>query len=502
MADIRSVLDSGGKSTIIDIECHLSNSLPNIVIVGFASKAVDEAKERVRGALASSKIAIPKRRITINLAPADIPKEGSSFDLPILLSILVAGKMVAKKPSPESLVLGEVSLDGTIRPIRGIIGKILGAKELGFIEFWLPNENLKQAQMIPGITLHPLSSVTQLYRILNGIEPDTKQASKGLVKSDATTKQTPILSIDEVVGQQRAKRALLIAVAGHHHIMLNGPPGAGKSMLAKALPSIMPSLTQEEQLEITHLHSLSNKDYDKIVTIRPIRSPHHSSSQIAIVGGGQNPRPGEISLAHRGILFFDEFPEFSRSIIESLRQPLEDKTITVARAKDTIQFPADFLLIATSNPCPCGYYGSERECICLPAQIQKYQKKISGPIIDRIDLYVDVEEVPHRDLLKKTSNNDQKSFYDQIEKARDLQRRRAQKLNSSLSNSDLKKYAEIDNDAEELLNIASGTMKLSARGYIRALRVARTIADLDGHSNINSKHISEALQYRKKPLEL
>jgi magnesium chelatase family protein len=284
--------------------------------------------------------------------------------------------------------------------------------------------------------------------------------------------------------------------------MLNGPPGAGKSMLAKALPSIMPELTPEEMLEVTHIHSLASRNFDRLVESRPFRSPHHSSSHVAIVGGGQNPRPGEISLSHHGILFFDEFPEFSRTVVEALRQPIEDKKITVARAKDTTDFPAHFLLVATSNPCPCGYFGSDKECTCLPAQILKYQKRISGPIIDRIDLYIDVEEIEHDKILAGNNEKHLENFKEKVAQARYTQKKRAAKLNSELSNKELKEVIKLDQDAETFLNRAAEQMQLSARGYIRTLRVARTIADLENSEYTSLQHISEALQYRKRAVHI
>ncbi len=493
-----SVLDAGFEGLLIEIECHMSNGLPNIVVVGFANKAVDESKERIRSAFATSGLMLPKKRITINLAPADIPKESTSLDLGIAATILKAGSLVRSLPT-DVVIIGELGLDGAVKPVRGIIGKLLTAKNNGNTSIILPEANLSQANLVEGVNLYPVKTLKELYELL--LVPLSKPQSTKISykKIPQNNNQT---SFKDIVGQPFAKRALEIAAAGNHNVLLSGPPGTGKSMLAKALISILPDPTVDEMIQITHLHSLSSNNFDDVITARPFRSPHHSSSDTSIIGGGRNPKPGEISLAHRGVLLFDEFPEYRRSALEGLRQPLEDSAITVARAKGTVTYPADFLFVATANPCPCGFYGSTKVCKCLPTQIMKYQKKMSGPIIDRIDIFAEVNQTPHARLLDTSNEENSSAIRSRVANARLKQQRRfrSSRTNSTMSNKDIKKHAVLDASAKTMLDTAAERMHLSSRGYMRTIKIARTIADLDNSDNISTKHLAEALQYRKKPL--
>lgn len=497
---ISSLVESGTNGLVVEIECQLSKSLPGITIVGFANKAVDEAKERIRNAFIASNLTLPAQRITINLAPADIPKDSTSFDLAIAAAIIRAIGHGDKIPD-NCAIMGELGLEGTVRPIRGIIGKLIAGKQHNFTTYIIPEANMAQARLVPGIQLVPVDDLAQLASIMRGDTVPNVISTDDTPGAEDTTQNSETYGLEDVVGQELGKRAIEIGAAGGHNILLGGPPGTGKSMLAQVLPTLLPPLTRDEMLEITHLHSLASNDFDKIISHRPFRSPHHSASNVAIVGGGNTIRPGEMSLAHRGVLLFDELPEFSRQTVEALRQPLENRTVTIARARETAEYPAHFIFVGTANPCPCGHYGTSKPCRCMPHAVVNYRRKLSGPILDRIDIYVDVHEIDNSRLLSDrpgghaTSQDVKKKVA--LAHARQTDRfGTASKRNADMTNREVKSLANLDETAKAMLDNAAEKFGLSARAYMRTVKLARTIADLDGSDAIQSKHIAEALQYR------
>lgn len=488
---------SGMDAPLVTVEVHIANGLPSFTIVGLPETEVKESKDRVRAALQNAQFKIPAQRITINLAPADLPKESGRFDLPIALGILAASGQIPADKLDQYEWAGELALTGDLRPIRGALAMTYGASRSGR-SFVLPLQNAAEAALVKQAAVYPAESLLQICAHITGHK--TLQLYLETTEEHTETGQLNYPDLGEVKGQTHAKRALEIAAAGSHSVLMIGPPGTGKSMLAARFPGILPAMTEEEALESAAIQSLSSGSFNIVHwKRRPYRSPHHTASAVALVGGGSNPRPGEISLAMNGVLFLDELPEFDRKVLEVLREPLESGYITISRAARQAEFPAKFQLIAAMNPCPCGYLGHYNgKCRCTPDQVARYRGKISGPLLDRIDIVIEVPAVPQVDLMRHTTHGEQSSTIQQrTEQSRQRQISRQGKSNNHLMVKEIEKYCTLDNQAENLLKQAMSRLDFSARAFHRILKVARTIADLADHDRINNKHIAEAIQYRR-----
>ncbi|CAN5283660.1 YifB family Mg chelatase-like AAA ATPase [soil metagenome] len=504
LTKILSTSNFGLKTIPIEVEVNVfKKGFPGFSIIGMPNKSVEEAKERVKTALINSGIDFPNLKIIVNLAPADIPKEGSSFDLPIAIGILNSLEAI-KLPKEKSYFYGELSLDGSLRHTKGTFLLALAAKEGKIRNIFIPKDSSNEAAAITDVNIYPVETLQQLILHLNGVEQI--KLVKKQKERESKNYLNPEFDFSDIIGQEQAKRALMIAAAGGHNIFMQGPPGSGKTMLARALSGILPPLSLDESLEVTKIYSVTGNIAPgaSLVYVRPFRSCHHTTSRIGLVGGGSNPHPGEISLAHLGVLFLDEFPEFSRSTLEALRQPMEDGMVNISRAAGSIAYPASFMLVAAANPCPCGYLGDpKKECTCSPRMIMRYTSKLSGPLMDRIDLHINVPAVEVEKLMDEKNykkGQTSKEIREKVERARKMQQTRFKKegiyMNAHMKNKHVSKFCKIEPSALLILKQAVNAYNLSARTYFRLIKVSQTIADLEGIDSIKDNHVAEALQYR------